>query len=79
VDVRAAVADFHASHYSANLMKLAVYGRQPVGELAALVERLFSGVPNKDLAVPKFAVDVLQDKVCVGGRGDGEAGNGAKL
>jgi hypothetical protein len=28
VDVRAAVAGFHAAHYSANLMRLAVYGRE---------------------------------------------------
>jgi hypothetical protein len=28
LDVRARVAEFHARHYSANLMRLAVYGRE---------------------------------------------------
>lgn len=28
VDVRARVAEFHREHYSANLMRLSVYGRE---------------------------------------------------
>jgi hypothetical protein len=31
VDVRARVAEFHARHYSANLMRLAVYGKEVKG------------------------------------------------
>lgn len=31
IDVRARVAAFHQEHYSANLMRLAVYGREVRG------------------------------------------------
>jgi len=59
LDVREAVCDFHQKHYSANLMRLAVMGRQSLDELQALVTDKFSAVPNHNLPVPKFSGDVF--------------------
>jgi secreted Zn-dependent insulinase-like peptidase len=49
------VRDFHARHYSSNIMKGAVVGPQPLPELEALVRAKFDNVPNCDLSVPEFA------------------------
>ncbi|MEW5297373.1 MAG: hypothetical protein WDW36_000586 [Sanguina aurantia] len=59
VDVRDAVAAFHATHYSANLMRLAVVGRQSLDEMEGWVRAMFSGVPNKDLPIPSFSPSVF--------------------
>ncbi|KAJ3352315.1 hypothetical protein HDU91_006018, partial [Kappamyces sp. JEL0680] len=37
--------DWYRQHYSANLMKLVVYGKESCAELASLVEDSFSGIP----------------------------------
>ena len=63
IDVRAAVAEFHAAHYSANLMRLAVYGRNSLDELQSMVTELFSEVPNQQLPVPSFPGDLYLDEV----------------
>ena len=47
VDLRAAVADFHASHYSANLMRLCVLGPR-VSSITVLVVRVLI-VSSEDL------------------------------
>ena len=54
-----AVRDFHKNFYSANVMRLAVVGRQPLDELEALVRRTFAAVPNKELTAPAFDADIL--------------------
>lgn len=59
IDVRQAVVDFHDRFYSANLMKLAVYGRESLDNLEALVRGCFSEVPSHQLAVPEFPTDVF--------------------
>jgi insulysin len=46
IDVRAALLEFHARHYSANRMTLAVVGRESLDELQHLVEQLFGSVCN---------------------------------
>ena len=53
-ELRAALLDFHAEHYSANLMCLAVVGRESLDELAQFVVPLFAAVPNKKCLVPRF-------------------------
>ncbi|WIA09647.1 hypothetical protein OEZ85_009034 [Tetradesmus obliquus] len=58
IDVRAAVADWHARHYSANLMTAAVYGRHSLDELQQLAAEAFSGVANTGLAAPQFSEDL---------------------
>ncbi|KIZ01680.1 insulysin [Monoraphidium neglectum] len=59
VDVRARVAEFHARHYSANLMRLAVYGKETLDELEAMVRSQFGAVANNNLPVPSFPEDVF--------------------
>lgn len=63
IDVRAAVADFHARYYSANLMTAAVYGRHTLDELQQLVVECFSPVASQDLKAPEFPADVFTDEV----------------
>ena len=59
MDVRGAVEAFWGDHYSANLMRLAVYGRETLDELQALVAEHFSGVADKRRPVPAFGADVF--------------------
>ncbi len=41
---------FYEQHYSANLMRLVVVGRQPLDELERLVTDKFSAVPDRQLS-----------------------------
>lgn len=45
---------FYRRHYSANLMTLAVVGREPLVQLQHWVTRLFSAIPNRDAELPRF-------------------------
>lgn len=54
VDIREELTKFHSVHYSSNLMRLAVIGRESLDELTALVEGLFSPVQNKSIRIPDF-------------------------
>ncbi len=45
--IRDELLDFYAKHYSANLMRLAVLGAQPLDELEAMVRPMFAPVPNR--------------------------------
>ncbi|KAL8419541.1 hypothetical protein RB594_002666 [Gaeumannomyces avenae] len=49
INVRDKFIEFYNKHYSANLMKLVVLGREPLDVLEKWVADLFSGIPNKDL------------------------------
>jgi insulysin len=49
INVRDKFIEFHAKHYSANRMKLAVLGREPLDVLQKWVVELFSPVANKKL------------------------------
>jgi insulysin len=40
--------DFYGAHYSSNLMKMVVYGKENVDELGNIVESQFSAIPNKN-------------------------------
>lgn len=51
---RAQLIDFYNRHYSANLMTLAVVGREPLLQLEHWVTRLFSAVPNRATELPRF-------------------------
>lgn len=50
IDVRKEFMAFHAKHYSANVMKLVVLGKEPLDTLEAWVAELFTGVENKNLS-----------------------------
>lgn len=54
IDVRQALLDFHAQHYSANLMRLVVYGAEDVDTLARWVRELFAAIRNTGRAKPSF-------------------------
>ena len=44
--------EFHNKYYSANIMGLAVLGREDVETLQQWVEEIFSSVPNKNIEKP---------------------------
>lgn len=54
VDVRKRLLDFHATYYSANVLKLVVLGKEPLDVLQHWVDLKFSSVPNKNLPIPTF-------------------------
>jgi insulysin len=54
LDVREAFIKFYEQHYSANLMKLVVLGRESLDQLQKWVIEKFSQVPDKNLAPPDF-------------------------
>jgi len=49
INVRDKFIEFYEKHYSANLMKLCVLGREPLDVLEAWVSEYFSGIKNKNL------------------------------
>lgn len=53
-DVRQELLKFHANHYSANLMKLVVLGRESLDTLEQWVSEKFTAVKNIDLPVPSY-------------------------
>lgn len=55
IDVRALLIDFHKNHYSANIMKLVVLGRDSLDTLQQWVETLFSPVLNQNYPLPHYS------------------------
>ncbi len=53
--VRDELLDFYATYYSANNMRLAVYGSQSLSELETLVRPIFEQVPNHDFEHTEIA------------------------
>lgn len=58
VNVRDKFIEFHAKHYSANLMKLVVLGREPLDVLQKWVVELFSPIVNKRLPPNQWTHEV---------------------
>lgn len=50
--IRDKVIEFYEKYYSANLMTLALYGKETVGELEEYARELFSLIPNKNIELP---------------------------
>jgi secreted Zn-dependent insulinase-like peptidase len=65
----AAVRDFVSRHYSAEVMKLAVVGRQPLDELEAMVRDKFGEVAGRGLKPPVFpgAAGAVCPSICPSG------------
>ncbi|KAK9803974.1 hypothetical protein WJX72_009535 [[Myrmecia] bisecta] len=61
INVREAVCEFHRQHYSANVMKLTVYGRESLDDLQALVQDKFAAVVDKQIMAPSFPEDVITE------------------
>lgn len=51
VPLREQLLDFHARYYSANIMTLVVLGKQPLSELAQMVEQKFAAINNKEVVL----------------------------
>jgi insulysin len=49
---RSVLLDFHKAWYSANVSRVAVLGKENLDDLEAVVRKIFSDVPNKDVVVP---------------------------
>jgi insulysin len=47
--IRQKLLDFYNNHYSANLMKLVVYGKEDVDSMSEFVNERFGSISNKDL------------------------------
>lgn len=54
IDVREALLKFHSEYYSSNIMGLTVLGKESLDELSDLIVPLFTGVENKNIAVPEW-------------------------
>lgn len=59
-EVRDDLLKFYRTHYSANLMKLVVYGKQPLDQLEALVRKTFSDIPNRHLQRSDFDMPLFK-------------------
>ncbi|KAK0556291.1 metalloprotease [Tilletia horrida] len=62
IDVRSELLKFHERHYSANVMKLVVLGREPLDQLTDWVIQKFSGVPNRAVEPPSFPHSPLKEQ-----------------
>jgi len=54
LNIRELLLNFHETHYSANVMKLVVLGKESIPELKQMVTSYFSNVVNKNIATPSF-------------------------
>jgi len=54
LSVRDELLKFHSSSYSANIMALAVLGRESLDDLTNLVIKLFSDAEDKNVTIPEF-------------------------
>jgi insulysin len=57
LNIRDLLLSFYADYYSANLMKVCVYGKEDLDTLQSYVVRMFSKVPNKNLNRPAVPSD----------------------
>lgn len=62
VDVRDRLLEFYASHYSSNIMKLVLIGRESLDTLQDWTADLFSPIKNTNKPKPEYDVPVLTDK-----------------
>jgi len=54
IKVHQALLDFHAKHYSANIMGVSVLGKEPLDKLEEMVVNMFSGVENKEVEIKEW-------------------------
>ncbi len=59
--VRDDLLAFYPQYYSANIMALAVIGRNSLPELRAMVEKNFSAIPNRDVKIEQKEQPVFRD------------------
>lgn len=66
INVRDKFIEFHGQHYSANLMKLVVLGRESLDVLQKWAEEFFTGVVNKELPQQRWDTEVPFQKQDLG-------------
>ena len=54
IDTRQELIKFHEKYYSANIMTVAVLGKEPISQLRDWVVEKFSSIKNSNVTVPKF-------------------------
>ncbi|MDO6747484.1 insulinase family protein [Gilvimarinus sp. 1_MG-2023] len=59
VDVYQAMLGLYQQYYSANNMKLVVFGNLPIGDLEKIARENFTAIENKNIARPSIAVQGL--------------------
>jgi len=58
--VRQDLVRFYRHHYSANTMKLVVYGKQPLDQLEKMVRGRFSEIPNRHLKPTRYTMPLFR-------------------
>lgn len=53
------VIEFYHKYYSSNIMKLVVYGKEPLDVLQKMVEEKFAKIPDKNLSPPRVPGDAF--------------------
>ncbi|KAI9918573.1 hypothetical protein PsorP6_011877 [Peronosclerospora sorghi] len=61
VNVCAALLDVYATYYSASLMNLVIYGKEPLATLRGWAEALFATIPTSGRTCPTFGNEVPWD------------------
>lgn len=56
IDIRELLLEFHSKYYSANIMGLAVLGKESLDDLEKMCTPLFMNVPNKKVTVTSYDV-----------------------
>ncbi|KAJ0393808.1 hypothetical protein ATCC90586_001339 [Pythium insidiosum] len=59
IDVRHALLEFHATYYSASIMKLVIYGKEDLATLKSWATALFSPIRTTGRSFPTFGEDVV--------------------
>ncbi|KAK9834702.1 hypothetical protein WJX74_008107 [Apatococcus lobatus] len=60
IDPHQRMLEFYHQHYSANLMRLCVYGCEPLDQLEKLAQEKFSSVPSSGFEAPSYPGQVLE-------------------
>lgn len=61
-DVRSLLLSGYKDHYSSNLMKLAIVGKESLEDLKKKAIEYFSAVPDTQKQTPTFSTDLLKDR-----------------
>ncbi|RXG67447.1 Insulin-degrading enzyme [Armadillidium vulgare] len=62
ISVRNCLLDFHKKYYSANIMALAILGKENLNELEEIAISLFSDVENHDVEIPYWSEHPFSEK-----------------
>lgn len=62
LNIRDMMIDFYNAHYSANIMKLAIYGNKSLDVLEAWVTEKFSAIHNKNVVPVSISRDVFKSE-----------------